>query len=88
MRLVRIEISDSVWERYKLSWVLFGRREHQELVKMLEDDLFDKSNSVIDDDGERQLLDDIPEAYGRREIGLMKEDMKRSERKQKTLDQF
>jgi hypothetical protein len=88
MRLVRIEISDSVWERYKLSWALFSRREHQELVKMLEYDLFDKSNSVIDDDGERQLLDDIPEAYGRREIGLMKEDMKRSKRKQKTLDQF
>jgi hypothetical protein len=87
MRLVRIEISDSVWERYKLSCALFGRREHQELVKMLEDDLFDKSNSVIDD-GERQLLDDTPEAYGRREIGLMKEDMKRSKRKQKTLDQF
>ena len=46
--LVKIEISDSVWEKYKLSWALMDIREHKDLVKMLEDDLLDKSNSVIE----------------------------------------
>ena len=86
--LVKIEISDDVWERYKLSWALMDIREHKDLVKMLEDDLLEKSNSVIED-SERQLMDDkSPEALARREIGLMKEEIERGKQKQKSLDLF
>ena len=85
--MVRIEISDSVWERYKLSWALIDIREHRDLVKMLEGDLLCASDSVIED-AERHLMDDTPEAYARREIGFMKEEQERRQRKQKTLEEF
>jgi hypothetical protein len=70
--LVQIYISDDVWEVYKKSWALMGIREHETLVRFLEDDLFERSMSVIDD-AETHLLDDTPEAYVQREIGLVKE---------------
>jgi hypothetical protein len=86
--LAKIEISDYIWERYKLSWALMDVREHKDLVRMLECDLLDKSNLVIED-SERHLMDDeAPEALARREMGLIKEDLERSNLKQKTIDQF
>jgi hypothetical protein len=71
--LVRIEISDYVWERYKLYWALFGIREHQKLVNMLADDLLDRANSVIEDTKKELIDDEAPEALARREMGLNKE---------------
>ena len=85
--MVKIEISDYVWERYKLSWAPMDVRDHKDLVKMLEDDLLCKSNLVIED-SEQHLMDDTPEAYARRVIGLNKEKESRRMRKQKLIDQF
>ena len=62
-------------------------REHKDLVKKLEGNLLEKSNLVIED-AEQHLMDDKPEAYARREIGLSKEKTERKQRKQKTIDQF
>jgi hypothetical protein len=70
--MVRIEIDAEVWNVFKRSWALLGVRTDEELVRMLEDDLWEKSNNVLDD-AETQLIDDTPEAYVRREIGLEKE---------------
>ena len=70
--MVRIEIDDEVWQVYKKSWALMGVRTEEKLVAFLEDDLREKSLSVIDD-GERLLIGDTPEAYVQREIGLEKE---------------
>jgi hypothetical protein len=70
--MVLIEIRGDAWEVYKRSWALMGIRSHEELVRILEDDIEEKSISVIED-AERQLIDDEPEAYVRREIGILKE---------------
>ena len=70
--MVRIEIDDEVWQVYKKSWALMGVRTEEKLIAFLNDDLWEKSLSVIED-SERQLIDDTPEAYVQREIGLEKE---------------
>ena len=70
--MVKIEIDDEVWQVYKKSWALMGVRTDEKLVAFLEDDLREKSLSVIED-GERLLIGDTPEAYVQREIGLEKE---------------
>lgn len=62
---------------FKKSWALMGIREHNALVRMLEDTIFDSSVDVIED-AKRQLLDDTPEAYIQREIGLKQERRKRT----------
>jgi hypothetical protein len=49
-----------------------GVRTEEKLIAYLEDDLWEKSLSAIED-SERQLIDDTPEAYVQREIGLEKE---------------
>jgi hypothetical protein len=85
--MVTIEIRDDVWKVYQQSWALMGIRGHKELVKMLEDDLFDKSKTVIED-AETHLIDDTPEAYFRREIGIIKEKAQEEHNKFKTIDQF
>ena len=66
-----IEIDDEVWDVFKSSWALLGVREHRKLVAMLEDQLYRESQLVLLD-AEQQLIDDTPEAYVRREIGLEK----------------
>ena len=70
--MVRIEIDGEVWQVYKKSWALMGVRTEEKLIAFLEDDLREKSLSVIED-GERLLIGDTPEAYVQREIGLEKE---------------
>jgi hypothetical protein len=75
--MVRIEIDDEVWQVYKKSWALMGVRTEEKLIAFLNDDLWEKSLSVIED-SERQLIDDTPEAYVQREIGLEKERKKQS----------
>jgi len=54
-----------------------GVRTEEKLIAFLNDDLWEKSLSVIED-SERQLIDDTPEAYVQREIGLEKERKKQS----------
>lgn len=70
--MVRIEIDGEVWQVYKKSWALMGVRTDEKLIAFLEDDLREKSLSVIED-GERLLIGDTPEVYVQREIGLAKE---------------
>ncbi len=75
--MVTIEIDDEVWELYKKSWALLGVRAHYELVRILEIDMQERSSDAIED-AKNHLIDDTPEAYVQREIGLQKE---REERK-------
>lgn len=70
--MVQIEIDDEVWELFKASWALMGIRTHDELVRMLEVEMWENSSIVLDD-AEVHLMDDTPEAYVRREIGLERE---------------
>jgi hypothetical protein len=70
--MVQIEIDDEFGNCYKKSYALMGIREHEELIQILEDQLRRESVSVISD-AEKHLIDDTPEAYVQREIGLMKE---------------
>jgi hypothetical protein len=85
--VVTIEIRDDVWKVYQQSWALMGIRGHKELVKMLEADLFDKSKTVIED-AEIHLIDNTPEAYFRREIGIIKEKEQEKHNKFTTIDRF
>jgi len=57
-----------------------GVRSHEALVELLEEDLYEKSLSVIED-GERKLVDDTPEAYVQREIGVAKEKKKHKQKR-------
>jgi hypothetical protein len=57
---------------YKKSWALMGVRTEEKLIALLEDQLWEESLNVIED-SERQVIDDTPEAYVQREIGLEKE---------------
>jgi hypothetical protein len=77
--LVLIYVSDDVWEVYKKSWALMGIRDHEMLVRFLEDDIYERSLAVIDD-AEKHLIDDTPEAYVQREIGLNKEQKEKTRR--------
>ena len=70
--MVRIEIDDEVWSLYKKSWALMGVRTDEELFRMLEDQIWEECMNVIEC-AEKQLIDDTPEAYVQREIGLEKE---------------
>jgi hypothetical protein len=67
--LVTIAIPDKVWERVKLSWILFGVNDEQELIKMVVDDMLDKSNSVIEDAQEH------PENYEESELRRFRQEM-------------
>lgn len=66
-----IEISDEVWELWTRSWALLGIKKHEKLVKMLEDQMREESINVLED-GETQLLDDVPEAVDQRQKGIFK----------------
>lgn len=66
---MKIEIDDEVWNLYRKSWALLGVRDHYKLVKMLEDQMWEESSTSIES-SRRQLIDDTPEAYVQREIGL------------------
>jgi hypothetical protein len=79
--MVLIHIDDKVWEEYKSSWALLGVRIDEEVVKMLEDGLWEDSQDVLET-SEEYLIDDTPEAYVRREIGLEKEKMKKQYRQE------
>jgi hypothetical protein len=70
--MVRIKIDDEVWQVYKKPWALMGVRTEEKLIALLEDQLWEESLNVIED-SERQVIDDTPEAYVQREIGLEKE---------------
>lgn len=72
MILVLIEIDDEVWEIYKKSMALLGVRTHEELVRMIEIQLWEESYGCIED-GKKQLMSDEPEALVLRAIGLMEE---------------
>jgi hypothetical protein len=85
--VVFVPIPDNVWETFKQSWALFGVREHQRLVEMLVDDMLDKSIGVLED-SERHLVKDTPEAYAKREIGLLKEEQESNRFGQKTIDDY
>ena len=70
--MVKIEIDDEVWNLYRKSWALLGVRDNYKLVEMLEDQMWRESSAVVAD-SKRQLIDDNPEAYVQREIGLEEE---------------
>ena len=36
----RAEIDDEVWEKFRSSWALFGMRTDEELIRMLEDQIW------------------------------------------------
>jgi hypothetical protein len=55
---------------------LNGIRTDEELIRMLEDQIWRELVLVIEA-AEQELVDDTSEAYVRREIGLMKEADKR-----------
>lgn len=74
-----IEIDDQAWKLYKKSWALMGVKTHVKLVRMLNLYL-EESSIVVLQDAERILVGNEPEAYMRREIGLMKE--KRNKQRQ------
>jgi 23S rRNA maturation mini-RNase III len=84
--LVLNYISDYVWKIYKKSWALMDVRDHERLVRFLEEDILEKSQDVIED-AEIHLLDDTPEAYVQREIGLKKERRKKTQHNTCTLKQ-
>ncbi len=69
--MVLIPIPDEVWQRVRLSWILFGVHNEQELMKMVVDDLLDKSNSVIQD------AEEHPENYETEEICKFKQEIER-----------
>jgi hypothetical protein len=75
--MVRIEIDGEVWQLYKKSWALMGVRTEEKLIALLEDQLWEESFNVIEG-SERELIDDTPEAYMQRAIGLEKERRKQS----------
>lgn len=75
--MVKIEIADEAWDVYKRSWALMGIRTDEELVRIFEGDLRETSISVLEN-AETELIDDTPEAYVRREIGLEKERLEKS----------
>jgi hypothetical protein len=79
--LVLILIPEEVWERVRLSWILFGIKKEQELFKMVVDDMLYKSNSVIKDGEEH------PENYGAREIRMFRQETEKI-RNQKKLKDF
>jgi hypothetical protein len=54
-----------------------GVRREEKLVEHLQDQLWEESLNVIEE-SERQVIDDTPEAYAQREIGLEKERRKQS----------
>lgn len=67
-----IWINDKVWDTYRKSWALMDVQNEATIRKFLEDDILQKSKIVIED-AETNLLGDNPEAYAKREIGLIKE---------------
>jgi|WetSurSiteA1Bulk_404760.scaffolds.fasta_scaffold381443_1 hypothetical protein len=71
-----IEVDDEVWLKYKKSWALMGVRNHDQLTEMLEEQISQESDSVIQE-AEIELLDDTPEAYVQREMGLEKDRRKK-----------
>jgi hypothetical protein len=64
--MVTIEIDDDVWAVFKKSWELFDVKGKKHLVKMLEDDILDRSIEVIEDAEKK------PERYGMSEIEMEK----------------
>ena len=70
--MVRIEVDDEVWRVYRQSWALLGIRTDEQLIKLLEMQLMEESASVVED-AETELIDDTPEAYVQRQIGLLKQ---------------
>lgn len=74
--MVEIEIDDEVWRLYKKSWALMGIRTDEKLVGILEQEIWRESLAIVDA-AEKDLIDDTPEAYVQREIGLEKERKRR-----------
>jgi hypothetical protein len=62
---------------FKKSCASFGIKDYKDLVKELNASIKTNSEFIIGD-AERQLIDDTPEAYVQREIGLEKERKKRT----------
>jgi hypothetical protein len=81
--LVIIEMDDAVWSKFKKSWALMGVRDHDKLIEMLEEQVKRESDSVIKD-SETVLIDDTPEAYVQREIGLEKQRIEKKKQKGKS----
>lgn len=71
------EIDDEVWDVFKRSWTLLGVRTDEELVRALENELWVSSNIILND-AQAALVDDAPEAYAQREIGLEKKRLEKS----------
>jgi hypothetical protein len=67
--MVRIEIDDEVWQVYKKSWALMEVRTDEKLIRILEDQIWRESISVIEA-AEQEQVDDTPAAHAQREIGL------------------
>lgn len=59
-------------EPLQVSWALMGIRTDEKLIDILEQEIWRESLAVIAA-AEEELIDDTPEAYVRREIGLEKE---------------
>ena len=64
--MVTIEIDDDVWAVFEKSWEPFDVKGKKHVVKMLEDDILDRSIEVIED------AEKNPESYGLSEIELEK----------------
>jgi hypothetical protein len=80
--MVLIRIDDEVWEKFRSSWAMFGVKTEEKLIRMLEDQIWENSLDCLAN-AEKELIDDSPEAYFRREIGMEKE-KKRSEKEEKS----
>jgi hypothetical protein len=48
-KVVRIEIDDEVWVKWEESWKLFGVEGFEQLVKFLENDMYERSMECIED---------------------------------------
>ena len=70
--MVRIEFDDEVWRLYRQSWALLGVRTNKQLIQLLEMQLMEESANVAEE-AETVLIDDTPEAYVQRQIGLLKQ---------------
>jgi len=73
--MVLIEIDDEVWNKYKKSWAILGVKTDEDLIEMLESQLWEESINCIQAAKEGPISNE-PEALVLRAIGLMEEKTK------------
>jgi hypothetical protein len=77
-----IRIRDDVWNLYKKSCALFDIKGYDAVVRNLEEELLCISRGCLED-GKRRLVEDCPEAYMQREIGIKEGQSKVTEKGRK-----